>query len=557
MMPATLAATRSFKVRPPARTLGVLLTLAALSFAPVHAAAQQASATPVADADAEAKRLFGEGKRLLDEENYAAAADMFQRAYSLSGRTSLLYNQAYALDKAGRSRDALLLARDARTQMREDEDHAHLDDLIARLEAVVTEDAVAREYFKVAQIRMKEGLYAEAAIGFGEAYKLSGLPEMLLNQARAQAKAGDLPSALELTTRALASIAPASPLRVTASLLHARLAHEVNIEAQRRGRMRVRTEPPDALVRVDGAPVARASDNVAEGVFSAGPHQLDVSRQGFVGVTQVIELKGGDTLEPSITLQYAACELAGQRRVRSAPEFCCWPDQTVSEGVCTGQPSCPIGLEPLGNVCVTPRPIVQSVAPNRGQKPKPKPLPSEPTQHSVNIDVVMLPLVASSMKKDPLGTSATLGSGVNFRVGYRVLSWVSVEAGYGYGVALGTGDSNTFDATHTTYLLGALHRAKQRQRGNRDLFVRSGLIPYFRTVTLGKEPVIYERRGWGIPLSVGVNFQRGPHFGFGLELHGEWVKFGQACEQGFGRGCVDGGSALRAAFGMSFLWSAP
>lgn len=58
------------------------------------------------------------------------------------------------------------------------------------------DDARARAHFAAGQTYFEQQLYAEAAAEFSEAYHLSGRPEMLINRARAEERAGQLDNSL-------------------------------------------------------------------------------------------------------------------------------------------------------------------------------------------------------------------------------------------------------------------------------------------------------------------------------------------------------------------------
>lgn len=83
--------------------LGLLLASAvmALSFAwgPLPVRAQ-------AGTDAEAKRLFEDGKEAFQDADYLGALDMFRRSYELSKRGELLYNIGLAADRMRRDQEA-------------------------------------------------------------------------------------------------------------------------------------------------------------------------------------------------------------------------------------------------------------------------------------------------------------------------------------------------------------------------------------------------------------------------------------------------------------------
>ena len=63
--------------------------------------------------------------------------------------------------------------------------------------ALPEDDARGRAHFSAGQEYYDQGRYPEAASEFSEAYQLSGRPEMLINRARAEARAGMLEQAVQ------------------------------------------------------------------------------------------------------------------------------------------------------------------------------------------------------------------------------------------------------------------------------------------------------------------------------------------------------------------------
>lgn len=82
---------------------------AAVSHAQEEDSASQTTedAVAVAERDAEARRLFLEGREAYERGEYRAAWDYFHRAYSMSARPALLYNVGQSADRLGLSREAL------------------------------------------------------------------------------------------------------------------------------------------------------------------------------------------------------------------------------------------------------------------------------------------------------------------------------------------------------------------------------------------------------------------------------------------------------------------
>jgi hypothetical protein len=90
------------------RHLHILIACVLLALAP----ARSALAKPPTEADlAQAKTVFGEGRKLFDAGNFAEAAEKFKESYKLSKKPLLLYNIALAFDKAGNNKQALFFYR--------------------------------------------------------------------------------------------------------------------------------------------------------------------------------------------------------------------------------------------------------------------------------------------------------------------------------------------------------------------------------------------------------------------------------------------------------------
>jgi tetratricopeptide (TPR) repeat protein len=68
--------------------------------------------------------------------------------------------------------------------------------LSPRARAESADDARAKAHFAAAQEYFAQQRFAEAALEFGEAYQLSGRPEMLINRARSEERAGEFEEAV-------------------------------------------------------------------------------------------------------------------------------------------------------------------------------------------------------------------------------------------------------------------------------------------------------------------------------------------------------------------------
>jgi len=65
-------------------------------------------------------------------------------------------------------------------------------------------------------------------------------------------------------------------------------------------KLRVRSEPPDAVVRIDGQPVGNTPLDSID--LAPGPHEVRLERRGFSPASQAIEARAGETVEVSLRL---------------------------------------------------------------------------------------------------------------------------------------------------------------------------------------------------------------------------------------------------------------
>jgi hypothetical protein len=314
--------------------------------------------------------------------------------------------------------------------------------------------------------------------------------------------------------------------------------------------------PPNATVLLDDELLEPRDGKVT---VIIGDHTLSATAPGYEPTRRPLHAslgenrtaEGGPVLSLALTLSPCANPL--QQRLAANPMLCCWPGQASAGSVCEGQPTCPSGWVAKGATCVAETRTVVIEGPAQAVPAD----PGLPTRYSTNVDLIVLPMVAfldadGLADPSPVALVASLG----LRVGFRLHSLASVAIAYTGGVSGNADGLKEPEAMHVTYLLAGLHRARRRRAGERDLFLRTGVVPYFRTLELSRH-VRYAREGWGIPLSLGVNFMRGRHFGVGLELHAEWLHATSVCEeQGFGR-CVSHGELFRLGLGLAFNWSAP
>jgi hypothetical protein len=85
----------------------LLLTTVLMLFTGVAYAQDEPGETEGEEADAEAQRLFGEGRSALEAERYDDAVDLFTRSFELRAHPPTAFNLAFALREAGRPTEAL------------------------------------------------------------------------------------------------------------------------------------------------------------------------------------------------------------------------------------------------------------------------------------------------------------------------------------------------------------------------------------------------------------------------------------------------------------------
>ena len=114
--------------------IGLACTFFALQSADV--AAQEPTAN-----DAEARVHYDAGQLYYDSERYDEALREFREAYRLSPRPALLYNQATALDRLGRSEEAIALYQVYLDTDQDSPFHGEITERVAALRAAQNTDA--------------------------------------------------------------------------------------------------------------------------------------------------------------------------------------------------------------------------------------------------------------------------------------------------------------------------------------------------------------------------------------------------------------------------------
>ncbi len=96
-----------------------------------------------------------------------------------------------------------------------------------------SDDELARHFFETGRTYFSRAEYQQAAEAFGEAYRLSGRPALLVNQARALEAAGDLPGAIRTLEQASSELDPGDDLYPTIAPKLERLrAQQAHAEAE-------------------------------------------------------------------------------------------------------------------------------------------------------------------------------------------------------------------------------------------------------------------------------------------------------------------------------------
>lgn len=96
--------------------------------------AQEAGAT---DEISEARALFIAGRSAFNEGRYETALDYFQRSYSLSGRSVLLFNVAQCLDRLRRDEEALAAFEQYLREVPEAENRTEVESRVEILKAAI------------------------------------------------------------------------------------------------------------------------------------------------------------------------------------------------------------------------------------------------------------------------------------------------------------------------------------------------------------------------------------------------------------------------------------
>ncbi|WNG16357.1 PEGA domain-containing protein [Cystobacter fuscus] len=156
--------------------------------------------------------------------------------------------------------------------------------------------AAARKHFERGTTLYQEGHYAEAAAAFEAAYQTLANGVVLYNLGQCYEKLGDLQRAMGYYRDYLRMVPNAEDRPLVESLI-TRL--EKRYEEERRPQVTLSSEPTGARVQVDGK---------ARGVtpwrdrLEVGPHQLEVTREGYQPLRRDVELRPGEPLKLQLML---------------------------------------------------------------------------------------------------------------------------------------------------------------------------------------------------------------------------------------------------------------
>ena len=156
--------------------------------------------------------------------------------------------------------------------------------------------AAARKHFERGTTLYQEGRYAEAAAAFEAAYQTLANGVVLYNLGQCYEKLGQLQRAIGYYREYLRMVPNAEDRPLVESLI-ARL--EKRHAEESRPQVTVSSEPAGARLRVDGE---------ARGVtpwsnrLEVGPHQLEVTHEGYQPLRRDVELRPGEPLELQLML---------------------------------------------------------------------------------------------------------------------------------------------------------------------------------------------------------------------------------------------------------------
>jgi tetratricopeptide (TPR) repeat protein len=164
------------------------------------------------------------------------------------------------------------------------------------LAADAADRAVARRAFERGTRLYQQARYAEAAAAFEEAYRAVPNGVVLYNLGQCYEKLGELDKALT-SYREYLRLVPKAEDREGVQNLIASL--EARLEATRRPRVTISSEPAGAQVFLDGQ--ARGQTPWSEPV-EVGSHDLELTLSGFLPLKRGLEVRAGEPIQLQLVL---------------------------------------------------------------------------------------------------------------------------------------------------------------------------------------------------------------------------------------------------------------
>ncbi|HYU42337.1 MAG TPA: TonB family protein, partial [Vicinamibacteria bacterium] len=125
-------------------------------------------------------------------------------------------------------------------------------------------------------------------------------------------------------------------------------------------KLRVRSEPADALVRLDGQPMGTTPLDSVD--LTPGRHEVRLERRGYASASQVVDGRAGETVDVSLRLHH------------EAPDSLSTPAPPLAEG----------DLVPLDATVVQPRKVSKNDSPSY-----PREAERQRLQGSVTVDILV------------------------------------------------------------------------------------------------------------------------------------------------------------------------
>ena len=158
--------------------------------------------------------------------------------------------------------------------------------------------ALARAHYEQGKQFFKQRKYDEALVELEKAYYLDPRPELIYNLARVHEERGDLDNAIHYYKSYLVNQPKAPNVKEVRRTIR-------RLKGLRsRGRILVITEPPGAVVKVDGRRAGMSPTKAI--IVSSGVHQVQISLSGFTTHTENVLVTQGQPSRLSVTLNPTA-----------------------------------------------------------------------------------------------------------------------------------------------------------------------------------------------------------------------------------------------------------